>query len=175
MKRFAFLAISCIALLVPVAVLASGGDGGFDGVVSGIESRYNAHATRIPFLAFVSFMARRATHDGVANLHIAEFEHFSGPVDGDELNSLVTQKLGSGWERMIRETHRNAGETGDPDQTLIFTRPEGKRMGMFIVDLDSDDMNVVQISVDPSHLNDSINHYEHHHNNSDHDSGDVSD
>jgi hypothetical protein len=162
MKRLILIPVCFVALLVPVVVLAAGGEAGFDGVVSSIESRYNVHATRIPFISFVSFMARRATNGGVANMHIAEFEHFSAPVDGDELNRMVEEKLGAGWERMIRETSRKEGE-----QTLIFTRPEGKRMGMFIVDLDSEDMNVVQLSVDPDHLNDSLSHYGHHHNEND--------
>jgi hypothetical protein len=184
MKRFFFIATCSVALIVPVAVLASGGDAGFDGVVSSIESQYHVHATRIPFLAFVSFMARRSTHAGVSNLHVAEFEHFAAAVDGDDLNSLVTEKLGSGWERMIRETSRRKGcdsasMSADPcssggEQTLIFTRPEGNRMGMFILDLDGGDMDVVQLSVDPDHLNENLNHYEHHHDGSDHDSGDVS-
>lgn len=189
MRRFILIPVCFVSLLVPVVVLASGGDGGFDNVVSSIESRYHAHATHIPFIAFVSFMARRATHDGVANMHVAEFEHFSAAIDGDELNSLVTQTLGHEWEPMIRETSRHAtgesassatgpsresAESGSPatcprrrgtEQTLIFTRPEGKRMGMFIVDLDNDDMDIVQLSVDPEHLNDSINRYDHHHDN----------
>ncbi len=157
MKRLIFFAISFAALLVPVAVLAAG-EGGFDSVVNSIEDRYHAHATRIPFIGLVSLVSRGATHNGVGNLHIAEFEHFSATVDGDELNSLITEKLGAGWERMIRETSRQGR-----DQTLIFTRPEGKRLGMFIVDLDGDDMDVVQISVDPDHLNESIDKYGHHH------------
>jgi hypothetical protein len=65
---------------------------------------------------------------------------------------------------MIRETRRNGGE-----QTLIFVHPEGKRMGMFIVDADGRDLNVVQISVDPDHLSESIGKYDHHDGGSDHD------
>lgn len=170
MKRLIFFAVSFAALLVPVAVLASGGDGGFDSVVSSLESRYHAHATRIPFIGLVSLVSRRATHNGVGNLHIAEFEDFSAPVDGDELNTLVTEKLGRDWERMIRETSRKSNE-----QTLIFTRPEGKRMGMFIVDLDGDDMNIVQISVDPDHLNESLGQYDHHHHDIGSNDSDTSD
>lgn len=179
MRKLILFPVCFVALLVPVVVLASG-DGGFDNVVSSIESRYHAHATRIPFIAFVSFMARRATHDGVSNMHVAEFEHFPAAIDGDDLNTLVAEKLGSDWEPMIRETSRHAmkepasAETDSRrwrgEQTLIFTRPEGKRMGMFIVDLDNEDMDIVQLSVDPEHLNDSINRYDHHHSGNDPDS-----
>jgi len=158
MRRLWWLAIFCLmALIVPVVTLAGGG-GGFDGVVDSIEVRYNAHATRIPCLWLASLVAGTATHGGVRGIHVAEFEHFSATVDGDELNSMVQQKLGPGWERMIRETSRHGGE-----QTLIFARPEGSRMELLIVDLDGDEMDVVQVSVDPDHLNETMGKYEHAH------------
>ena len=155
MRHFWVVPVVFVALLVPVAVLAGGG-GGFDGVVSSIESRYHVRATRIPFMGLVSMVARRATHEGVGDMHIAEIENFSAPVDGDELNRMVEEKLGAGWERMIRETSRKGKE-----QTLIFVHPEGERMGMFVVNLDGSEMDVVQVSVDPRHLNDQIGSYEH--------------
>ena len=159
MRRLILIPVCFVALLIPVVVFAAGGDGGFNGVVSSIETRYHVHATRIPFLGLISFVSRKATHGGVANLHIAEFEQFSAGVDGDELNQLVEEKLGSGWERLIRETSREHNE-----QTLIFSRPEGKRMGLFVIDLDGTNLDVVQVSVDPDHLDDDIGHYRHHHN-----------
>ena len=67
---------------------------------------------------------------------------------------------------MIRETSRHGGE-----QTLIFSHPEGKRMGLFILDLDGNEMDVVQVSVDPDRLNETIGKYKHY----DRDSGDKSD
>lgn len=158
MRRYLWVLICFVALLVPVAVLAGSGEGGFDGVVSSIESRYHVRATRIPFLGVISLISQGATHDGVRGLHVAEFEHFRGPVDGEELNRMVEEKLGAGWERMIRETSRHGDE-----QTLIFTRPEGQRMGLFVLDLDGHELDVVQVSVDPDHLNQNVGRYEHHH------------
>jgi hypothetical protein len=159
--------ICFVALAIPVVVLAGGAEGGFDGVVSTIESRYHIRATRIPFLGLVSLISPKATHDGVSGLHIAEFEHISGPVDGEELNKIVEQKLGHGWERVIRETSRSGKE-----QTLIFMQPEGNRMGLFVLDYDGQEMNVVQVSVDPDHLNENLGHYQHHHHESDSDTDD---
>jgi hypothetical protein len=161
MKYLWIVPVVFVAVLIPVAVLA-GSASGFDGVVSSIESRYHVQATRIPFMGLVSLVARRATHEGVADVHVAEIENFSAPVDGDELNRMVSEKLGTGWERMIRETSRKGKE-----QTLIFVHPEGVRMGMFVVDLDGNEMDVVQVSVDPNHLNDQIGSYEHRHSNND--------
>ena len=147
----------CIVVIVPWVALAAGGEGGFDGVVSSIEGRYNVHATRIPFMGLASLVAGGATHGGVGGIRVAEFEHFSAPVDGDDLNRMVEEKLGQGWERMIRETSRHGGE-----QSLIFSHVEGKRMGLFILDLDGTDLDVVQVSVDPDRLNETILKYKHH-------------
>lgn len=160
MKLWLWLPL-CAATAV-VTLVAMAPRRGFDGVVSSIESRYHAHATEIPMMGLVSLAARGATHDGVGDVHVAEFEHFNGPLDGDELNQIVQAKLGSGWDRMVRETSRNGGE-----QTLVYSRPEGGRMGLFVVDFNGHELDVVQVSVNPDHLNQSIAQYQHHRNESD--------
>ena len=159
MKRLWLIPLFVVALLIPTGiVLASNGGSGFDGVVTSIESEYHVRATRIPFMGLVSLIAGGATHGGVGGVHVAEFEQFSMHVDGDELNRMVEEKLGAGWERAIRETSRKGNE-----QTLIFIHPEGNRMGMFIVDKSGNELDVVQVSVDPDHLNESISKYDHQH------------
>ena len=157
MKQLWLIPIGFLALAVPVAVLAGSGEGGFDGVVHSIESRYNVRATRIPFLGIISLISKRATHGGVGGLHVAEIENFHETVDGDELNRMVEEMLGAGWERMIRETSKQGKE-----QTLVFTHPEGERTGLFVVDLDGNEMDVVQVSVDPQHLDEDIGKYGRH-------------
>jgi hypothetical protein len=157
MKRLWLVPIFVVALLIPTGiVLASNSGGGFDGVVGSIESEYHVHATRIPFMGLASLIAGKATQGGVAGVRVAEFEHFSMHLDDEELNKMVEKKLGAGWERAIHETSRKGKE-----ETLIFIHPEGNRMGMFIVDKDGDELDVVQVSVDPDHLNESIGKYGH--------------
>jgi hypothetical protein len=162
MRHLWLIPIGFVALAIPAAVLAGSSETGFDAVVNSIESRYHAHATRIPFVGLISMVASRATHKGVSAIHVANFESFNEAVDGQELNSLVVQHLGPGWERMIRDTNRKGHE-----QTLIFIHPEGARMGMFIVDLEGHEMDVVQVSVDPDHLSQNIGHYSHHRDSDD--------
>lgn len=156
MRNWLWLPLGTLALVVSLVAMAPR-ESGFNGVVSSIESRYHAHATQIPMMSLVSAMAIGATHGGVAGVHVAEFEHFSAPVDGDELDRMVGERLGSGWDRMIRETSRNGSR-----QTLIFSRPEGSRIGLFVVDLESHELNVVQVSVNPDRLNEGIAQYERH-------------
>ena len=167
MRHLWLIPIGFMALAIPAAVLAGGSETGFDAVVNSIESRYHTHATRIPFVGLISMVSSHATHKGVSGIHVADFESFTEDVDGQELNNLVQQHLGPGWERMIRETSRKGH-----DQTLIFVHPEGARMGMFIVDLDGHEMDVVQVSVDPDHLNQNIGHYSHHDDSDNNDNSD---
>ena len=158
MRGLWLIPVGFMALAVPVAVLAGSGEGGFNGVVDSIESRYHVHAMRIPFMGLVSLISRKATDGGVGGIHVAQFENFTKEVDGEELNRMVEEKLGSGWERIIRQTGRLGKE-----QTLIFIHPEGARMELFVLDFDGHELDVVQVSVDPDHLNQKIGSYEHHH------------
>ena len=163
------LPLGLAAVMTPAILLAASGSGqGFDAIVHEIESRYHAHATRIPFMGLMSGIAGISTHGGVHGLHVAEFENFhggeDGAVDGDELKALVEQHAGEGWSRMIRETSRNGNE-----QTLIYIRPEGKQIGMLVVDLDHHNLDVVQISLNPDRLLDEARERSgrHHHEDSD--------
>lgn len=166
MKQFGFgvLAFTGIAaVMAPMIVLAAGGSGsGFDSIVHGIESRYHTRATRIPFMGLISCVAGISTHGGVRGLHVAEIENLQGPVDGAELNALVEKRVGEGWQRMIRETSRNANGASE-GQTLIYVHPDGERMGLLIVDLDGREMNVVQVTVNPDHLDDDLGQFRPHH------------
>jgi hypothetical protein len=51
---------------------------------------------------------------------------------------------------------------------LIFSHPEGNRMGHFILDLDGAELNVVQVSVDADRLNETILKYKHHDRDGEH-------
>jgi len=94
MRQLILIPICFLALGLPVVVLASGAQGGFDAVVSSIESRYHVHAERIPLLGLISFFAARKQTSGVSGIHVAEIENLQGDVDGEELNTLVQQRLG---------------------------------------------------------------------------------
>jgi hypothetical protein len=158
--------LGIVAVMTPAIMLAAGGGGqGFDAVVHSIESRYHAHATRIPFMGLISGIAGLSTHGGVRGLHLAEFENFRGdedmPVDGAEFNALVESHVGKGWQRIIRETSREGGE-----QSLIYVRPDGEHLAMLVVDLDGKELNVVQVSVSPDQLMREV--YKHHHDHDRH-------
>ena len=167
------------AIMTPAFLLAASGTGrgqGFDAIVSTIELRYHAHATRIPFMGLISGIAHISTHGGVRGIHVAEFEHFrqdgDEPIDGAEFNALIEQHVGHDWQRMIRETSREH-DGKRAEQTLIYVRPDGEKVSMLIVDLDSNDLDVVQVSVDPDHLLEQMEEHRHHHNRNVHNQDDA--
>ena len=166
MRRLLWSPLLLVALAVPVTVLAAGGEG-FNSVVGSLESHYSTRATHIPLMGLISLFARAGSHGQVANLHVAEFDHFPSPLTTDDVNRIVQQKLGAGWERIVLETSAR-------EQSFIFMRDEHPRIGLFILDHDGHELNVVQLSVDPSQLGQTLHHYTHH--NHDNDSGnEVSD
>lgn len=79
-------------------------------------------------------------------------------MSGEDLTRMVEEKLGPSWGRVVRETAR-AGQ----EQTLVFMRPEGSRMGLFVLDCDGHELDVVQASVNPDRLNATVDQYSHHH------------
>ena len=136
-----------------------GGEGGFDGVVNSIESRYHVRATRIPFHGPRQHGCAEATHGGVGDVHVAEFDNFSAPSGWrrTEPHGRGEARIGLGADDPRDQPQRQTS------QTLIFMHPEGSKMGLFVLDLDGHEMDVVQVSVDPNHLNESLDKYEHHH------------
>ncbi len=154
----AALVVGGVAAAMTPAILlaASGSGGGFDSVVRGIETRYHVHANKIPFMGLMSLVASHATHGGVHSIHVAEIEHVDAHIDGTELNALVAERMGAGWQRIVRDTSRSGDE-----QSLIYVKPEGDRLGMLVVDLDHAEMNVVQISINPDKLSDEITEHRH--------------
>lgn len=142
MRRLAVWMV-CAALLSPAAAFA-GGTAGFHDVVSSIETQYHVHATHVPMMGFVNFVAFTSSVGGVRGMQVAEFEHFS--ADGDALQRLVAEKLGEGWEPVVHELDRKTN-----GQTYVFMRPEKKRLRMLVLDLDNGELDVVQMSVRGNH------------------------
>ena len=78
---------------------------------------------------------------------------------------MVAEKLGRDGSASFAPQAASGNE-----QTLIFARGEGNRMGLFVLDLDGNEMDAVQVSVDPDRLNDTIDKYDHHDSGDGHES-----
>src|SRR5450432_735069 len=87
-----------LVVLVSATLNSFAADRDFDGLVSDVAHRYDAHATRIPMMTFVSLCARFATNGGVKGLRVVEFDDVKATLDVSELSSLVRARLGPEWQ-----------------------------------------------------------------------------
>jgi hypothetical protein len=140
------LVVVTAAVVLPMTVRAASGHD-FDAVVFAVEQRYDAHAERLPMMGFVNFCAWVATGGGVKGMKIAEFDHLNKVSDTGELERLVGDSLGGGWERFVVERERN-GEVN-----IIYVQPNGSAMRMLIADYDEHgELDVVRIEVNANRL-----------------------
>ena len=140
MTRLRFSSI--VLLLVGATLYCFAADRGFEGLVSEVEHRYDAHATRVPMMSLVSLCARFSTHGGVKGLRVVEFDDVKATVDVSELTSLVRNHLGPEWQPFIREYDKQ-GES----ESIIFVREKGDAMTMMIADYDHGELDVVRMEL----------------------------
>jgi hypothetical protein len=141
MTHFRFFSIA-VVLLVGTTVYSFAADRDFDGLVAAVAHRYDAHATQIPMMSVVSLCARFATHRGVKDLRVVEFDDFKAALDVSDLTSLVRNSLGPEWQPFINEQDKQSG-----NQSIIFVRPKGGALRMVIADYDHHELDVVRMEL----------------------------
>lgn len=145
--RIAALALAALSL---GAVSAKAGD--FETVVGQIERASHVEHRSIPLLGLGRLAVNIIHPDGVHDMRIAVFDSDTPvKVPADFLTS-VEKSIGPEWSRMVvANSKKNDGE-----KTIIFAQPVGKLMRLLIVTIDDDDTAVVQVDVDPEHIDEFI-------------------
>lgn len=155
MRPGAILALATVgvaALVIPPIVFAplhaAEPNRDFDAVVSALEQHYSLRAERVPMMGFVSFCAHVWSVGGVKSMRIAEFDNLPQTATGDpaQLEQLVTNTLGSDWQRMIMDRNANGSVS------LIFVRPDGNNMRMLIADYDNGELDLVRLEMNPARM-----------------------
>jgi hypothetical protein len=141
MIRLRFTPIALL-LLASATVYSFAADRDFDNLVSEVAHRYDAHATRIPMMSFVSLCARFSTHGDVKGLRVVEFDDVKATLDRSELSSLVRNRLGPEWQPFINE-HDKQGKS----QSIIFVREKGDALRMMIAEYDHGELDVVRMEL----------------------------
>lgn len=131
-----FLRIALFVLCAATAAFA--GDHEFRGVVSAIEGHYGVRHMHIPLLGVAMFFVRP---EGVSGLKLAVFEDFHH-TDAGDVRRIVEDSLGEDWHPFVHVRSRADGET-----TLIYARPTEGKFRMLIVNIESDEATVVELSL----------------------------
>ena len=132
-------AIRIVILVICASNPAFARDHEFHGVVRAIETTYGVHHMHIPLLGVALFFARP---EGVSGLRLAVIEGFQSRADADDVRRVIENSLGDGWYPFVR-----VRSNGDGESTLIYANPNGGKLRMMIVNIESSEATVVELNV----------------------------
>lgn len=142
----------CVAASRPVMAQ------GADAIGRAIEQQYHVHGEHAPMLGMVNVMMHGFGAHGLKLKTVVDLEGFAGPVDVSAMEQLVEAHAGAGWDRIVRAQEKHGAEL-----SLIYMRMEGKKIGMLVVEVDGREVNLVQMSMNPDLVTESIEKYAHGH------------
>jgi hypothetical protein len=129
----------------PVPAFAAGRQ--FEGVVSGLESRFGLRATHIPMMGFASFCANIFTAGGVGNMRIAQFDHVGPAVTPEALTATLRGRLNSSWHLFVTDHQRDTGE-----YTIVYQRVAHRVLFLMIADLENGELSLVQLRLNEKRM-----------------------
>ena len=147
-----------ITKLVPVtctivAILTAGpvraADREFHEIVNRLAATY--HKKPMPFMGFVSFVARFAQPQGVSAMKLAVFDDIDPSLspDENEFDALMQGIVGSGFQPFVRvHSHR------EHEQTYVYLHNVKESSEMLVVTIDSSDAVVVKMRLKPEAMKD---------------------
>lgn len=138
MKSIRALVLTVFTLALCVSA-ASAADNEFHSAVHAIESQYGVHHMHIPLLGFAMFFVRP---EGVSGMKLAVFENFQTTASIDDVSHVIESSLGPGWHPFVRVRSRDDGET-----TAIYASPDGNKMRMLVVTLESSEATIVEFKI----------------------------
>jgi hypothetical protein len=134
MTKRALVAILLIAAAAPLYA-------DFGSIEQALTSRLGK-PTYIPLLGIVRLATWVAHPEGVHDFQLAVYEGPRRAVDAAEIERIVAREIPRGFSPIVRTRARNG------EWTLIYARPRGDRVEMFIVAHDHGDGDTTLIRVD---------------------------
>lgn len=143
---------SCVALSFSPLDTVHADD--FGRIVHHIEASYHVHRNHRFLMGCVGLVVRFWHVGGVKSLKLAIFEnqHLDGAMGDSELDAIVQRASRSGWQPMVRSYSRRSSE-----HTYVYAQPAGKDMKLLVVNVQSDEAEVIQMKVDPVKLEKFLN------------------
>jgi hypothetical protein len=135
------------------ATPAPAGDRAFHEIVRRLSVAYQKKP--MPFMGFVSFVARFAQPQGVSGLKIALFEGVdpSHNPDAARFDALVEGVAGADYHPMVRVRSK-----GDGDETYVYVRDAGSGFEMLVVNLEPSEAVVAKMHLNPQAMEGWMDH-----------------
>lgn len=145
----------CVALtLRPEVVHADD----FGRIVHHIEVSYHVHRNHRFLMGCVGLVVRFWHVGGVKSLKLAIFEnqHMDGAMGDMKLDEIIQRASSSGWQPVVRSYSRHSGE-----HDYVYAQPAGKDLELLVVNVETDEAEVIQVKVDPKKLEQFLNENAH--------------
>ena len=142
----AMIVMWCGVCVPTVSAADKGAD--VNGVVRALDAQYHLHGQRVPLMWMVNAVATVSTHGGVHGMQVVRYEGLPSSLDRGALVEMVRRQLDGGWSLMVRE--RSMGKGGEDN--MVWTQAYGKDVRMLVMNLDGDELNLVQMQMNPETL-----------------------
>jgi hypothetical protein len=117
---------------------------GFNEIMGDLHARLGSSMT-IPMFGFVRTALRIGHFRGVHDLQLAVWEGKGSQIAPDELNQIVTKRMGRGYAPLVRVRSRH-----DREASFIYFKPHGELLDLIVLTNDGDDTVLVRVVVDPA-------------------------
>ncbi len=124
-------------------------DKSFAAVLQGLEREYNVKPKRIPGLWLAKVVVKVAHPSGVSKVDFAVFEDDSLRELSaiPDLENRLNAMLGAGWKRFVEME-----DTKRQERVLVFARPTGRRLEIFVFSAETDEAVALFARVNPKSL-----------------------
>jgi hypothetical protein len=134
MTKRALLAVLLIAFAAPLYA-------DFNSIERALTARLGKPTT-IPLLGLVRFCTWIARPEGVHDFQLAVYEGPRRGVDGVEIERIVAREIPRGFTPLVRTRARNG------EWALIYARPNGDRVELYVIAHDHGDGDTTLVRVD---------------------------
>ncbi len=154
-RYFAKVMMVCVLTPFLSTGTALARDRSFAAVLYGLKKDYHLEPQKIPGLWLAKCLIKVAPKHGVSKLDFVTFEeqHFRELAAARDLDTRIQAMLGSGWSPFVQ-----VDSSKDNERVLIFARPDGRRMDLFILTCEPDEGVAMFLRVKPKAMKDILDH-----------------
>ncbi|HET9183007.1 MAG TPA: hypothetical protein VFP59_12795 [Candidatus Angelobacter sp.] len=147
---------SCVALTFSPVDTVHADD--FGRIVHHIEASYHVHRNHRFLMGCAGFVVHFWHVGGVKSLKLAIFEdqHLDGTNTDTKLDEIIQRASKSGWQPMVRSYSRHSGE-----HDYVYAQPAGKDLNLLVVNVESDEAEVIEVKIDPKKFEQFMNENAH--------------
>ena len=130
-------------------------DSSFAAVLEGLEQGYHLQPQNVPGIWLATSVLKAMPTPGFSQIDFVLFDEkgLRELAATRDLDRQILGLLGSGWKPFVL-----VDSTADKERVLIFARPSGRRMDLFILTCEPDDGVAMFVTVDPKVVKDILDH-----------------